>query len=93
MASQRPVPEHRVLLVPLPSAGQDECSLARARHLLNVQVRAAWKWEYRSSSLYVGRRFLRLRVFNPPNPVKLERPALSTHGQSKAAMRGFAVQC
>ncbi|KAI0629030.1 hypothetical protein C8Q77DRAFT_1144649 [Trametes polyzona] len=37
--------------------------------------------------MYAGRGFLRLKVFDPPNPVK--SPALSAHGHSKTTMARF----
>ncbi|KAI0631768.1 hypothetical protein C8Q77DRAFT_1128733 [Trametes polyzona] len=36
-----------------------------ARGTYSTSKCAAWMKEYRSFSLYAGRRFLRLRVFNP----------------------------
>ncbi|OSC97324.1 hypothetical protein PYCCODRAFT_1354597, partial [Trametes coccinea BRFM310] len=66
---------------------RDECSLAHARHLLSVQMKADWREEYRRSPTYAGRHFLRLRAFDPPNHVS--SPALKEFGHSRTAMARY----
>ena len=65
----------------------DECSLAHARHLLTVQLKADWREEYRQSPAYRGQQFLRLKDFESPN--HLTSPALKAHGGSRSTMARF----
>ncbi|TFK90462.1 hypothetical protein K466DRAFT_470811, partial [Polyporus arcularius HHB13444] len=66
---------------------RDECSLAHARHLLAVQLRADWRKEYHSSPTYRGQHFLRLKALDSPNHTS--SPVLKTYGESKATMARF----
>ncbi|KAI0737466.1 hypothetical protein C8Q80DRAFT_1075391, partial [Daedaleopsis nitida] len=66
---------------------RDECSLAHARHLLAVQLKADWRDEYRMSPSYRGLNFLRLRVFDSPD--HKSSPALKAYGHSTSSMARF----
>ncbi|OSC96557.1 hypothetical protein PYCCODRAFT_1335360, partial [Trametes coccinea BRFM310] len=70
----------------LPMNG-DECSLAHAKHLLAVQMKADWRDEYRYSPTYRGRHFMRLAAFDPPSHT--ESPALKEYGHARAPMARF----
>ncbi|TFK83143.1 hypothetical protein K466DRAFT_445956, partial [Polyporus arcularius HHB13444] len=69
------------------SIERDECSLAHARHLLAVQLRADGRDEYRSSPAYRGQNFLRLKEFESPSHIN--SPALKAFGLSISAMARF----
>ena len=63
---------------------RDECSLAHARHMLAVQLKADWQEEYHHSPSYRGRQFLRLSTFESPSHTSCA--AIKTYGESRAAM-------
>ena len=66
---------------------RDECSLAHARHLITVQMKADWREEYRSSPAYRGKHFMRLKAFESPSHTSCA--AIKTYGESSAAMARF----
>ena len=68
-------------------AERDECSLAHARHLLAVQLKADGGEQYRNSPSYRGQQFLRLSVFESPSHTSCA--AMKPYGGSRAAMTRF----
>ena len=70
-----------------PVPGGDQCSLAHARHLLAIQLKADWRVEYQASPGYRGSKFLRLGAFEAPTHTN--SPAIKEHGESSTAMARF----